>query len=145
MEGRQTRGGTAFRLGVSRCRREESHAPGEGAFLAGRRGYPCLIGKCVLCAACCCCCRLGDWTIHRKYFFTVLSIFFFLFFSLEGCSWEPRFWRRARWQGWHFPLETVSSVTLQIRRESHSPVPMLLAVCPRKGSTSLSSGHPTTL
>lgn len=76
MEGRQTRGGTAFRLGVSRCGQEESHAPGEGAFLAGRRGYPGLIGERVLPAAAA---AAAGWVTGP--FIENISSQFFLFFS----------------------------------------------------------------
>lgn len=80
MEGRQTGGGTAFGLGVSRCGQEESHAPGEGAFLAGRRGYPGLIGERVLPAATAAAAAAG-W-VTGPFIENISSQFFLFFFFL---------------------------------------------------------------
>jgi hypothetical protein len=83
------KGRDSFSDGASRSRREESHAPGEGAFLAGRRGYPHLIGK----SAACCLLLPAAGRAIRPFIENISSqffLFFFFFLSQEGCSREPR-------------------------------------------------------
>lgn len=70
-------GRDGFSDGASRSRREESHAPGEGAFLAGRRGYPHLIGK----SAACCLLLPAAGRAIRPFIENISSQFFLFFFS----------------------------------------------------------------